>query len=114
MILNACISLFIGVLLLVLFSTLTIIVDDESVKVKFGVGLITIKIALKDIITCNPNKNKWWWGWGIHGYPGRSWLLNVSGLDSIKLEMTDGMKYYIGTDEPEKLCVAIRKEKNAI
>ena len=111
MIINACISLFIGVLLLVLFSTLTVTVDKELVRVSFGVGLITIKIALLDIVSCKPMKNKWWWGWGIHGYPGKSWLLNVSGLDSVELIMDSGMKYFIGTDEPDRLCEAVRKEK---
>jgi hypothetical protein len=107
-ILNACISLIIGALLFLLFSVLTVTVDNELIRVSFGIGLITIKIALKDAVSCKPMRNKWWWGWGIHGYPGKCWLLNVSGLDAVELVMKSGMKYFIGTDEPDKLCEAIR------
>lgn len=101
----------IGLLALVLFSTLTVTVDNESVAISFGVGLIRRKLLLKDIVSFRAIRDKWWWGWGIHGYPGKGWLYNVSGLDSVEVTMKNGMKYLIGTDEPGKLCEAIRKVK---
>ncbi len=104
---NICVSVAIGLLLLLLFSSLTVTVSKEMLKVIFGIGLITIKIPLNDVTAVKAVKNNWWWGWGIHGYPGKCWLFNVSGFDSVEVSTKSGMKYLIGTDEPDKLSSAI-------
>jgi hypothetical protein len=36
-------------------------------------------------------------------------MFNVSGLDAVEIEQTDGKGFRIGTDEPKRLEAAIRK-----
>ncbi len=35
------------------------------------------------------------------------WMFNVSGLDAVDIELKDGGRFRIGTDEPEELVRAI-------
>lgn len=96
----------------VLFSTLTVSVEGEDVRLWFGPGFINKQFLLEDIEFCQITKAKCW-SWGIHGWPGKAWLYNVSGFRSVELKMKNGMKYYIGTDEPEALEKAIREAIHA-
>ncbi|MCK4905528.1 hypothetical protein KAS42_04765 [bacterium] len=100
-----------GILLIfmILFSSLTIIVDDDSIKIKFGVGLIRKSFKLKDIKSCAVVRNKWWYGWGIHWTP-KGILFNISGLDAVQLIMKSGGMYRIGTVEPQKLDMLIKSK----
>ncbi len=90
-----------------LFFNLTVRVNGEFVRLRFGVGLIRKQFRLDDIQSVQPVRNAWWQGWGIHLTAG-GWLFNVSGKEAVQLEMKDGRRYRIGTDEPEKLAEAIR------
>jgi ABC-type polysaccharide/polyol phosphate export permease len=63
--------------ILLLFGTMTVVVDDTS--------------------------NPWYYGWGIHFIPGGV-LYNASGLSAIELQLTNGRVVRIGTDEPEALA----------
>ena len=96
-----------AVLLILVFGWLTVEVADEAVRVIFGIGLIHFKFMLSDIAEAQPRRIKWYSGYGIHGWPGKGWLLNVSGLDTVELIMKNGMRYLIGTDEPQDLYKAI-------
>src|SRR6185295_14455678 len=97
---------FILLFVAALMAALTVEVDDDSVRVKFGVGLIHKSFRLDEIAACRPVRNKWWWGWGIRLIPN-GWLYNVSGLDAVELEMHNGKKFRIGTDEPRRLADVI-------
>ncbi len=101
-----------GVVLLVffLFGSLTVKVDDESVDIRFGPGLIGKRLRLADVQSCRPVRNRWWWGWGIRRIGRGQWLFNVSGLDAVELSMKNGKRYRIGTDEPQKLCEVIQSK----
>lgn len=101
------------VVVLSLFSSLTVEIMDRNVICYFGPGLIRKKIALTDIREVQSVRNPWVAGWGIRWIPGRYWLWNVSGLDAVELMLTDGKKFRIGTDEPEKLVRAIQVNKAA-
>ena len=87
----------------VLFSTLTVEVDDTHVRAKFGVGLIRKSFGLDEIASARPVRNRWWWGWGIRLIPG-GWLYNVSGLGAVELVLRSGKMFRIGTDEPRVLA----------
>lgn len=93
--------------LLALFGRLTVSVDQQFVRVAFGIGLIARQIPLSTIRSCEPVRNRWWYGWGIRMTP-RGWLWNVSGLSAVELTYTDGGHFLIGTDDPDGLCAAIR------
>lgn len=93
-------------LVLLLFSSLTVRVDRETVELRFGIGLIRKRFATGRIVQAIPVRNAWWYGWGIHLTP-HGWLFNVAGLDAVELLMGDGRTYRIGTDEPEALAAAV-------
>ena len=88
--------------LLVLFSTLTVTGSTNYIEIKFGIGFIRKKFFYKDIRSCSVQKNPAYYGWGIRKIPG-GWLYNVSGSWSVQLDMKDGRMYRIGIAEPQKL-----------
>ena len=95
-------------LLIPLFGWLTVTMDNEKVTAKFGIGLIRKKIKIIDIQGATQVRNKWYYGWGIRMGPS-GWMYNVSGLDAVEIEMKNGGKFRIGTDEAEELVRAIRQ-----
>ncbi len=91
---------------LILFPSLKIEIDETKMNIKFGLGIINKKFILKEIQFCRIVKNPWYYGWGIHLTP-YGWLFNVSGFSAVEIQMENGKKYRIGTDEPVKLEQAI-------
>lgn len=89
-------------ILLVLFSTLTVTGYPNYIEMRFGIGLIRKKFHYRDIQSCSVQKNPFIYGWGIRKIPG-GWLYNVSGSMSVQLDMKNGKMYRIGTAEPQKL-----------
>jgi hypothetical protein len=105
---------------LMLFGALTVEVDDTTIRLRFGVGLIRKTFSLADVASCQPVRNPWWWGWGIRLIPaarpgdGRGWLYNVSGLDAVELVLKNGKQFRIGTDEPHVLKDFIQAKLNKL
>jgi len=91
---------------LLAYATLTVEVDAENVRVRFGIGLIRKSIPLSDIARCEIVRTPSWWGWGMHWTPS-GWLYNVSGRAAVRLEMTSQRPVMIGSDEAERLKAAI-------
>lgn len=95
------------------FSTLTVTVDEHYLKIRFGWGIYHKKFLLTDITTVKKVKNHWYFGWGI-----RFWfwpkmrIYNISGFDAIEIIMKNGNIYRIGTDDLEKLELAINQKTN--
>lgn len=95
------------VVVAVLFASLTIEIRDRAVRASFGPGLIRKTVPLDDIERCETLRYPWYYGWGIRFTP-QGMLYNVSGLQAVKLVRKNGRAVLFGTDEPEKLCNAIR------
>lgn len=95
-------------LLCLLFHSLRVVVDRKQVLVIFGAGLVRFRFPLAEIGAVQVVQNRWSHGWGIHLTPD-GWTYNVSGYDAVELTKTNGKKVRIGTDDPERLCEAIRK-----
>ena len=91
---------------LVLFVTLTVVIEENVLRIRFGPGVIRKTFPLKDIESCRVVKNPWYYGWGIHMTP-HGWLFNVSGSYAVEIKMKTGRKYRIGTDVPNDLEKAI-------
>lgn len=89
-----------------LFGSLTVIVRDDVVEIRFGPGLIRKRYALSEFVQVSVVRNSWIYGWGIHLIP-KGWLYNVSGLDAVELVRENGRRVRIGTDEPELLAPVI-------
>ena len=96
------------VVVLALFASLTVEIDAEHLRIRFGIGLIRKRFPLDQIDTCRPVKNPWIYGWGIRLTP-HGWLYNVSGLEAVELKMKSGKTCRIGTDEPEVLTAALQE-----
>ena len=52
-------------LVLVIFRSLTIEIDDAELRCWFGDGLIRRRFSLADITAATPVRNKWFYGWGV-------------------------------------------------
>jgi len=96
-------------LLIPIFGWLTVSVEAGAVTASFGIGLIRREIRIKDMQSATQVRNKWWYGWGIRVIRG-GWMFNVAGLDAVELELKNGSKFRIGTDEPEELLNSIRQK----
>lgn len=95
--------------ILVSFSTLTVVIDDQFLRIRFGWGIFRKKFSLSEIAEVKKVKNHWYYGWGIRfWFWPRRWIFNVSGFDAVQLTMKNGKVYCIGTDEPDKLESALR------
>ena len=99
---------FVGlaVLLLGVFSTLSISVDDAALHLRFGVGLVRKRIPLAGIRHFSRTRTRWYHGWGIHFAPG-GMIYNVSGFDAVELVLDSGKRVRLGTDDPEALVSAL-------
>lgn len=104
----AFIVLIFLILCLLLFSTLTISINNDILEISFGIGLIRKKFLLKDIESCRIVKNPWYYGWGIRLTP-YGWLYNVSGLYAAEIVLKTGKRYRIGTNAPNELEKAIQE-----
>jgi hypothetical protein len=92
-----------------LFGTLTTIVDDTSVHVRFGpIGLVKDRFAVADITSARVVRNSPLHGIGMrYIHHGRLW--NVWGLDAVELQLRNGTRFRIGTDEPQALLAALQR-----
>ena len=93
---------------LVLFATLTVVIEGLILEIRFGPGVIRRKFLLQDIESCQVVRNPWYYGWGIRMTP-HGWLYNVSGFSAVEIKMKTGKKYRIGTDVPNDLEKVIRQ-----
>ncbi len=92
------------------FGSMTVEVDQQRLTFYFGPGWIRRSFELVEIRSWTAVRNPWWYGWGIHLTP-YGWLYNVGGWQAVQLDLQDGRRLRIGTDEPERLCEAIKVMK---
>ena len=97
---------FLMVIILLLFHSLTVYEDHDSIRIKFGAGILNKRIPFAEITSCETVKNPWYYGWGIRKIPG-GMMWNVSGLGAVELTLKGGKKFRIGTDRPEALAEVI-------
>lgn len=91
-----------------MMSSLTVEIDDEKIKLKYGNSAFRKTFKIGDIQSACSVRNNWVCGWGIHYY-GKGWLYNVAGLDAIEIIFKNGKQARIGTDEPNELVEMINK-----
>lgn len=106
------IAMLVVALVLVIFATLTVAVDDRRVRVFFTFGLIRRTIALRDIEAAQVVRHQWYYGWGIRLTPS-GWFFGVSGLNAVELKLHNGKSFRIGTDDPHGLADAINRAISA-
>jgi hypothetical protein len=89
-----------------LFSRMTVTVAAGSVSLEMARRLVRRSWRLTDLQIAKVVHTNWYNGWGIHGW-GHNWLYNVSGYGAVEMDLADGARVYIGSDEPERLLQAI-------
>jgi len=94
----------------VLFSSLTVEVNDNELRWHFGLGVLNYRLPLEDITDVAVVRNHWWNGWGIRMRPGFR-LYNVSGLDAVELKLASNEVRRIGTDDPQGLADALKAHR---
>ena len=102
--------MFLILIIISSFITLTVSIDDKYLKLKFGYGVFKKKFLLNEIVSVKSVKNRWYYGWGIKMrlWP-KMWIYNVSGFDAVEIVTKSGKIYRIGTDVPGQLEVAIKQ-----
>jgi hypothetical protein len=105
LVLGVVLSLVLVVMLV--FSRLTIIIDDERIAWRFGAGWPKFELPLDEIQSARAVTNSIMYGYGIRVIP-RGMLYNVSGRAAIELTRTDGKLIRLGTDDPDQLLAAIQ------
>jgi len=101
-------GLLVMTVVVVLFSRLTVKIKEEMVELRFGLGILRKRYLLRDIEACQVVNNPWYYGWGIR-YTPQGWLYAVSGLTAVELQMKNGKKVRIGTDDAYGLCQALER-----
>ncbi|MGE3345671.1 MAG: hypothetical protein AB7L71_19790, partial [Vicinamibacterales bacterium] len=81
--------------------------ESNAVRVAFGVGYQRT-IPLSEIRSARPSRSPWWAGWGIRFVP-RGLLYNVAGRQVVELELSNGRRALIGTEDPEGLTRAVNE-----
>lgn len=90
----------------VVFSSLTIEVNEGELRSHFGPGVWRKRFPLPAIAAAAPTTSRWWEGWGIRITP-RGMLYNVSGTRAVEVVLRSGDRFRLGTDEPDALAAAI-------
>lgn len=92
----------------IVFSSLTVIIDDKNLTAAFAPGWPRVVVPLTDIAQAQVVRNSWYYGWGIRLTPHGT-LYNVSGLDAVEIRKKNGKAVRVGTDEPEQLHRALQR-----
>ena len=93
-------------LAIALFATLTVEVDNDEIRVAFGIGLIRRSIAIADVLRCDVIRTRLWWGVGLRWTPS-GWLYNVGGREAVRLELAQQRAVMIGSNDAAALKGAI-------
>lgn len=88
-------------------SRLTVTVEPTEAIAAFGVGWPHRTIELADVVGVGAVDNEWWTGWGIRKIPG-GWMYNNAGRSAVELDLRNGHKFRIGTDDRDGLETALR------
>ncbi len=94
------------------FSTLRVIVTTTHLQLRFGPGLYRRTVALDDIADATQSRSRWYEGWGVH-VTFRGMLYNVGGFDTVRVVLTNGRSFRIGSDEADRLRAAIDRARDA-
>lgn len=104
----AIVVLVVIAIILVLLRSLTVVISEDELILQFGPGIIRRRFKLSEIASCQATRVPWYYGWGIRQTP-QGTLFRISGFGAVRVKMTTGQGYLIGTDVPQELEEAIRQ-----
>ncbi|UKN02591.1 hypothetical protein K6119_03575 [Paracrocinitomix mangrovi] len=92
-----------------LFFSLETRVNNDTIQLSFGIGLIKKEISIENIESIEKVRNKFIYGWGIRRIPG-AWMWNIAGYEAVELSLKDkNQKFRIGCKNSEELLSEIKK-----
>lgn len=101
-------------LVYMLFYGMTTLVDEERVRVIYGIGLIQFSFSLDDIKSVEVVSNPWYYGWGIRLIP-RGMLYNIRGLEGVEITRKSKSRVVrIGSSQREALRESILYSKKSL
>ena len=91
-------------ILLVVFSKLTVEIEDGRLRAYLGPGVRFKNIPLSEIDSVHVVRNAFLLGlgWGIR-WTSHGVLYNVSGTRAVEIQLRNGKTFLLGSDEPEVL-----------
>ncbi|MDI4653189.1 MULTISPECIES: hypothetical protein [Pseudoalteromonas] len=101
------IILSINLLVTLLFFSLTIVINEQTLRWYFGFGIISKDVELSQIAETSVYKTKWYQGIGIRML-NDGWLYNASVGQAIKITLTDGKNIYLGCKDADALQQALK------
>ncbi|WP_370317443.1 hypothetical protein [Pseudoalteromonas sp.] len=101
------IILSINLLVTLLFFSLTIVINEQTLHWYFGFGIISKDVELSQIVQTSAYKTKWYQGIGIRML-NDGWLYNASVGQAIKITLTDGKNIYLGCKNVDALQKALK------
>lgn len=101
------------ILVLLVFYSLKIRVDNSGIHIIYGIGLVHIKINPEKINQVRIVKTPWYYGWGIR-FTGKGMLYNIQGQDAIEISYSKGKNktVLIGSNDAIALKDFIEKKYN--
>lgn len=103
--------LFVFVIVLLIFYNLKIVVDQSTIHIVYGIGLVHFKIKPEIIHSVKVVKVPWIYGWGIR-FTSKGMLYNIQGRKAVELLYRRNGKekrVLIGSGDPESLKDFIEK-----
>ncbi len=92
-----------------MFYKLTVELDESTLKLTYGIGLIRIKFKIDELVRIEIIRTPWYYGLGIRITP-KGMLYNIQGSKAVNIEYTSNGKsksVMVGTPEPEQLKKAL-------
>ena len=95
------------VVIYLLFYGMKTIIDEQTIRITYGIGLITKKIKLDEVKDVSVVSNPWYYGWGIRFIPN-GMLYNISGSAGVELTFKEKSRILrIGSANASALKLAI-------
>lgn len=96
---------------LAVFHSLTVRVDQEAVRVRFGMFPYSKSLPLANVASASAVEVEGRRLFGVRPIES-GWHLTVSGRHALELHLVDGTVYRIGTDRPEELLAAVESARS--
>ena len=88
------------------FRSFMVTVTPAEVELAYSFGWPRKTIERARIVSAEPVRIPWWYGVGIRRTP-KGWMWGIWGFDTVFLNLSDGRRFLIGTDDPEGLAAAL-------
>lgn len=90
------------------FKSLSVMVTRDDLIARFGIGLFRRTVALSEVVAVAVARTTGYQGWGIHR-TRNGMHYNVAGFDAVRLELANGRRPMIGSDDASRLAATIRR-----